>query len=188
MSRTHNLLPPTSGFQTILQSISASASSSINLAFSGSNYDEVEIRAINVITSTNCDLILRMGTGAGPTYDTAGANYASSFEWKYGTGTTGSLTTGSAKNITEFRFGTINTVSDIGPTYQFNARCILTGMASGTPTTMGRGRSSWFGSAGPSNMIFFGLYSPTTEITGAQIVPSTGTITSGKFVVIGRSY
>jgi hypothetical protein len=94
----------------LLEQHTASASASLDFtAFISATYDEYQFEFINVLPATNnVDLLARVGTGGGPTWDATSGNYAFTGAFSYintgggegsSTGQTGAVISGGVRSI-----------------------------------------------------------------------------------------
>ena len=182
------------GGLVLLESHSASNSSSLDFttrnatgqsgALFQSDYDHYIVEGIDIIASAGGgpSLLMRVGTGGGPTYD-AGANY----HWTraYGNASGALDWTGSAGAAAASAMTLMVLVSNSSPTY-FNDLIIK------SPQNSSFGKFfRWDGFQSASdggnyfNFIGIGKYNQTTALTALQFLMSSGNITSGTIRVYG---
>lgn len=169
------------GALVFLETHTASASATLDFTtFISATYDTYVFYLVNVVPASTANLLIRMGTGGGPTYDT-GANYGSASN----EGRAGGIAVGGAEGgATSIAL----TRNSIGTTANWPG-------AVGTVTLFAPGgalykvvRSSiFYGSADPFRILddAIGDYDSTTAVTAVRFLMSTGNIASGTIRVYG---
>lgn len=171
--------------RVLLEQHTASSSATLDFTtFISSAFDEYEIEFVNMVPATDAQPFnMRMGTGAGPTWDT-GANYGSgSFEWRVGGSALGGSETGAtaivlcrngATNVANYPgvMGSIKLFSPGGSLYKY---C--------------HGKFNFKIAAGVGNFRIgvevIGSYESTTAVTGVQFYFASGNIASGTIRAFG---
>lgn len=171
------------GGLVLLEQHTASASATLDFTTAiTSTYDTYQIEGVDLVAATNGDsLLMRVGTGVGPTYDT-GANYA--WQRNYNIMATNFGFTGSANATGATSMTVMVLVSSTNPTY-FS-------MTVKSPTNASYKKLfHWWGQqiASDSNLyqndLAGGYYTPTTALTALQFLMSTGNIASGTIRIYG---
>lgn len=168
-----------SGIPVLLEQHTASASSSLDFtSFISSSYDSYTFEIIGLVPgTTNTELWIRMGTGAGPTFD-SGANYTYNGLYN-GFGDT--LTTRSGTGQAQWQLLS-NQATTAG--YSVNGQVHLT-IPGGTLYPFATSRLSGVVGSNPywwqQNM----WYISTTTLTGIRFLMSSGNIASGIIRVFG---
>lgn len=192
---TMQALPSTGAWVKLGTAKTASASSSINFesadGFDPSTYDEFMIKYVNYVASAaGTTLKLRFGTGGTPTYQSGASDYS------WGMTTVDTITSAGAavsanetdsgidvafssgSTTSQGNFGTINIFgaqnTDDYPGVTFQGLC----------GQNGTNRRTAFSGGGDFNNV----HGAIVAVTAVQLVPSTGTITSGEFVLFGIAY
>ncbi len=170
----------TAGALVFLQAQTASASAQLDFtSFISSTYDEYQIEFVQVIPATNAvTLIMRMGTGAGPTWD-SGSNYSwTNYRWNAAgstfaatnpdTGITINNSTDTISNSANYGLnGTVRLFNPGGAIYKR-----VTGQVDYLSTNL-------------EGVVLAGAYLSTTAVTGVRFLMSSGNITSGIIRVYG---
>jgi hypothetical protein len=173
---------------TLVDTETASASSSLDFTvIDSAAYDQYMIVLEDLVLGTSgAELALVAGTGGGPTWDTA-ANYDFFISWHYGTSSTGTVSSAFVSATNDMRFGTV--ASGSSPHGKpMTGDALITGLPSGSYLRVSKGMTDVDGSGGLTSVRFSGVYNQTTDITGLRLIPSTGTITSGKARLLGRNF
>lgn len=165
-----------SGSLILLEQHTAAASASLDFtSFVSSTYDDYVCRATSIILSTStADFNVQVGTGAGPTWDTA-ANY----EWadfsSNQSGATGAVGSAGGTAFTLYgslgnsaNTGTLRATLDIADPQNAATWKSFTWQSAGLSSA-----SNWSQHTGSA------AYKSTTALTGIRFLPSSGTITSG---------
>ncbi len=175
----------TSSALVFLESKTASASTSLDFTtFISSTYDTYKIEVTDLILATStANLLLEVGTGGGPTYDT-GNNY----EWvrgAYTTGGTGNGTIDFASTGICRLFTTMSTAAGYG---FGTASLTLTSPQSTTVRRTIYGQVYYVTSTGPAAVTGpFGMQYTAigTALTALRFIASSGNITSGVIRIYG---
>lgn len=171
---------------TLVDSDTASASGTIDLSVDTATYNEWQLVGHDVVLSGANELALQLGSGVGPTWDT-GNNYDFGAEWRYGTTSTGTHSRAFVSATSNIRLGTVASASSASGV-PLDFECTLKYLASGKNARLINGTSSYDGSAGLTRILFDGVHlNAAYTTTGLRILPSAGTITSGKFLLYGRT-
>jgi hypothetical protein len=176
-----------SGALVFLEAHSASASSSLDFtSFISSTYDDYKIEGTELVLATNtANLLMEMGTGGGPTYDT-GNNY----EWVRGAYTTGGTGNGTI-DFASTGICRVFTTAANAAGYGFGSFS-LTALALQSTAL----RKTVFGqvyyvtSTGPAAVFGpFGMQwiTTATAVTALRFIASSGNITSGTIRIYGVS-
>lgn len=183
------------GGLVLIQTQTASASATLDFASTiSSTYDEYVFEGVAIRPATDgTNLLMRVGTGAGPTYD-AGSNYFGTMRAGTGTvsvsGSTGTPQQGSSNGAT--------TQADAGSTgmmigkvidndsgfgqVSFNLRLCIP--QSATQMKHIYGQSVWHNGTEVFTALIGYLYGQTTALTAIRFLMASGNITSG----VVRSY
>lgn len=173
------------GALVFLEAHTASASATLDFtSFISSTYDEYVFEIVSLIAATNTvNFIMRMGTGAGPTYD-SGANYSfDDFIYR-----SGGTATGGAAGQTSIAINYTGTAVNNGTAAQAGvfAAFRLFDPQSTALYKIVDGRTAYFDSGGfRVGVIFRGAYESTTAVTAVRFLFSSGNITSGTIRVYG---
>lgn len=170
----------------LVDSDTASASANIDLTVDSAAYNEWLLMGADVVLSGANELALQVGDGVGPTFDT-GNNYDFGIEWRYGTTSTGTFSRAFVSATSTMRLGTVSSASSpSGVSLDFE--CRLKYLASGKNMRLINGSASYDGTGGLTRTLFDGVHLNAAYTTTAlRILPSAGTITSGKFLLYGRT-
>lgn len=169
----------------LLEQYTATSSATIDFTtFITSTYDEYLFELINVVPATNAvNLYMRMGTGAGPSWDT-GNNYSYA-DYRFVT-TPASANGGSTSQAQILVTNGTDTVSNASNT------CVNATLRLFNPQTTSnhkyvRGETCYVnsGSSLLEGTVLAARYSSTTALTGIRFLFSSGNITSGTFRVYG---
>lgn len=171
---------------TLVDSDTASASATVDLSVDTSTFNEWLLIGHDVVLSGANELALQLGSGGGPTWDT-GNNYDFGAEWRYGTSSTGTFSRAFVSATANMRLGTVSSASSASGV-PLDFECTLKYLASGKNARLINGSSSYDGSGGLTRLLFDGVHNNAAyTTTGLRILPSAGTITSGKFLLYGRT-
>ena len=171
---------------TLVDSDTASASANIDLSVDTSTFNEWLLIGHDVVLSGANELALQLGSGGGPTWDT-GNNYDFGAEWRYGTTSTGTFSRAFVSATANMRLGTVSSASSASGV-PLDFVCTLKYLASGKNARLINGQSSYDGGGGLTRLLFDGVHNNAAyTTTGLRILPSAGTITSGKFLLYGRT-
>jgi len=172
----------TPGLVGPLEQHTASASATLDFtAFISASYTTYVFDFVNLRPASDGALLwMRMGTGAGPTFDT-GANYSYRY-WRMAGATAVAAAAGATKIILtdavddDVLYGVVGQVRLYNP--QSTAQCkMVNGQLFFEQTAAG----------GFEEDLPMGVYDSTTAVTGIQFLMSTGNITSGTIRVYGLS-
>lgn len=178
--------PTGGGDWTLVDSDTASASATVDLSVDTSTFNEWLLVGHDVVLSGANELALQLGSGGGPTWDT-GNNYDFGLEWRYGTTSTGTFSRAYVSATANMRLGTVASASSASGV-PLDFECRLKYLASGKNARLIRGDSSYDGASGLTRILFDGVHlNSSYTTTGLRILPSAGTITSGKFLLYGRT-
>jgi hypothetical protein len=168
------------GALILLEQHTAAASATLDFTTCiSATYDEYVIEIVNLIPATNAvNLYMRMGTGAGPTFDT-GANYGyASYEWRAGGGALGGAEGGQTSlfltrntQTTTANWGLSGTLRLFNPGGALFKEIV--------------GSIFYFLSPYRLRSDFIGSYESTTAVTAFQFFYSAGNIASGTIRVYG---
>ena len=175
-----------SGSLVLLEQHDASSSATLDFtSFISSTFDEYLFEFINVVPATNgVSLYMRMGTGAGPTYD-AGANYASTdYRWVPG-GAAQSGASSGGNQIVLTNYNATDTILNTANYGGVNGSCRL--MAPGSSIYKHvTAQTSWFNTGSVvEGTVIHGAYLSTTAVTAVRFLMSSGNIASGTIRVYG---
>lgn len=167
------------------------ASSSSTLDFTGidsSAYDQYMLVFDDLVLtgSSAAELQLRVGTGGTPTWDT-GNNYDFYLAWEYGTSGIGTASRAFVSATDTIRLGTVSNISS-PQNVPINGSCLVVGLPSGQNLKVAQGVADYDGASGLSQQMFSGVHNSTSDITALRIVPSGGTIASGRVHLMGRNF
>lgn len=172
------------GAIVFLEAHTASSSATLDFtAFISSTYDEYLFELVNVLPATNAaDLLMRVGTGGGPTYDSGAAAYTQAdWRWHSGGGSAAGGGTASAiicagrdhvsNNANWAGVSGSLTLLDPGSSVykKVNGMC---SHADGTTAVL-------------EGVSFTGYYTATTVLTAIRFLYSSGNIASGTIRVYG---
>lgn len=169
------------GTLTAAASASLDFTAALHAAMFDSTYDEIEIHLVELVPTTNAHSFqIRVGTGAGPTFQT-GNNYDYAIQGTQANGT-GLAVAAQNTNSALLNGAALSNGNPVNGVIHF------TKLNAGTYRVTFRGSITGVNSAG----VFFGDefwcdYSVAVVVTGIQILASngTGTIASGKAVAYG---
>lgn len=171
---------------TLVDSDTASASATVDLSVDTSTFNEWKLVGHDVVLSAGNELALQLGSGGGPTWDT-GNNYDFGIEWRYGTSGVGTFSRAYVSATANMRLGTVASASSASGV-PLDFECTLKYLASGKNARIANGTSSYDGGGGLTRLLFDGVHlNAAYTTTGLRILPSAGTITSGKFLLYGRT-
>lgn len=165
------------GSMVWLQRQTASASATLDFtSFISSTYDKYVFEIVNLMpATTNTNLLLRMGTGGGPTYD-SGTNYGWAGFRNSPTGSTHAGNSASQTSIVLDASGGIK--SDVA--LPFDGTFRLYNPSSTAATKRFLGTCGYVDNAGAIiNASVDGIYVVTTAVTAIRFLMSSGNITSG---------
>lgn len=169
------------GALVFLEAHTASTSAQLDFtSFISSTYDEYLFDIVDLHLATdNVNLLARMGTGAGPTYDT-GSNYAwAGFRYAHN-GSAAAGSTGTTSLGLDASGGIDN-----GANYGLSGAFRLFNPQSATYKRF-IGQLSYIDNAlSPLGSQFSGLYLSTTAVTAIRFLASSGNITDGTIRVYG---
>jgi hypothetical protein len=171
-------LVPTSGGLILISAQTASTSSTIDFTGLDTTYEALLLVGSGITVSTNMDLQLQMGTGAGPTWDTTGYNGIS-----FGYDSGGNLRTNTASGASSGKIigGIDSTGTGIGFAhwiYGLGSSVITRTSGTGSAEQNTGGLDAVFVSGG-------NLGSNATAGTGLRVLTTSGTITVGEFKLYG---
>ena len=167
----------------LLEQHTASSSATLDFTtFISSTYDDYQFRFLGLVNATNSqDLLCRMGTGGGPSWDT-GANYSyENFVWRAGASAV-SGATGVTSIKMNFNGATVSN-AQTGIAVSGHANFYLP-----QNTTFWKeinGIASYWDASFRVNNNFDGRYESTTAVTGVRFFFASGNITSGIIRVYG---
>lgn len=171
------------GALVLLETQPASASATLDFTtFISSTYDEYLIEISHLMpATTNTNMYLRMGTGAGPTWD-SGTNYAySGFRWAHN----GSAVAGASSGLTYIGLDAAGGVKS-DAVLPFSGSFRLFAPQNTTAYKRINGQSGYVDNAGSViGATVSGLYLSATAVTGVRFLFSSGNITSGIIRVYG---
>lgn len=173
--------PVSSGSLVLLEQHTASSSASLDFTtFISGTYDEYQIECVNVLAATNgANLVIRMGTGAGPSWDSSGVYQWSLAQWSQ----TGSGGSAGGNADTSIRIG--NSLSNTA-TSTWNGSYKFLNPASTASHKFVTGHYVNVDSSPNFNAgVGGGKYGSTTAVTGVQFLMSSGNIASGTIRVYG---
>jgi len=170
---------------TLLEEHTASASSTLDFtSFVSSSYDSYYFDLIDVLPTTSADnLLVRMGTGAGPTWD-SGSNYTFA-AWAFND-TGGSALPGGTGSTSWNLISSLANTSTQGVC----GFMMLKSLNSGAVQKKGNWKVAGLQSSGRLSEVGGALlYLSSTAVTGVRFLPSTGasTLASGTIRVYGLS-
>lgn len=176
-----------SGSLVLLEQHDASASASLDFtSFISSSFDEYLFEFVNLVPATNgVSLYMRMGTGAGPTFD-AGANYASTdYRWAPG-GSAQSGASSGGNQIVLTNYSAIDTLLNTASFGGLSGSCRLTAPGSSSAYKHVTAQTSWFNTGSVvEGTVIHGAYLSTTAVTAVRFLMSSGNIASGTIRVYG---
>lgn len=162
------------GALVLLEQHTAAASASLDFTSCiSSTYDEYVFEFVNILPATSGALLwMRMGTGAGPTFDT-GANYSYRY-WRLASGTAVVSASAATKII-------LTDASENSSLYGIVGRATLYQPQSTSVRKMVSSDLFFDQTGGPAfeRNLSMGIYDSTTAVTGLQFLMSSGNITSG---------
>lgn len=164
------------------------ASASATIDFTGIDpaaWDELELVALDVVNATDAtDLLLRVGTGAGPTWAAGVSDYSWVKRGVYGTTGAGSSFTAADTTSDTMQFPMTGISNVAGETQ--TARMTVNGLGAGVPCQCRGQGGGWKSDNAHLESTATGRYNSTTAITALRVLASSGNITSGKFILRGR--
>lgn len=169
-----------------LQRQTASASATLDFtSFISSTYDVYRFDFISLICATdNVNLTMRMGTGAGPSYDSSGTYHWQNTQGQGTTLTGSNANTGTAIQLTPVVDNATSSAWTIaGSILMFNPM-------SSTINKLVQGQFTSLFNTGPAfaQNIVAGSYSQTTAVTAVRFLASSGNITSGSIDCYGLKH
>lgn len=172
-----NSAAPSGGSSTwvLIQSQTASASSSINFTTGITNtYNTFILVATNIVSSTTAVIYIRLSTDGGSSY--LNTSYFSGMNrWTYNTATN------TNNNSTVGLI--INVPAD--STYSSSSVTYLSNLTSGTTFPQSFTDGNQVNSSAALRIYAVGSYNGAITVNALQVIPSAGTITSGKFSLYG---
>jgi hypothetical protein len=173
-----------SGQLVLISSTTASASATIDFTGLTSTYQAYMVVISDLVTATDgVSLLVRFGTGGGPTYDT-GSNYRYTTQGAYVTGSDNNASasaTSIALNI-DAAGGTLGNVG--GENY--SGTITLYNPSNSTSWKKLSAQSAYDGSGSePAVAHTAGGYMSTTAVTAIRFFASSGNLTSGRFTLFG---
>ncbi len=169
----------TSGL-VLLEQHTASSSATLNFTTCiSSTYDEYEIEVLNVIpASGSTNLLMRMGTGGGPTYDsTSGHYFWDGLSWRATSNTFNGGGSDTSLNLTALNGLSTGTDSKYGVIATL--RLYSPGSTAFYKEVLGKVRIIYNDNATVVMGEFGGRYQQTTAVTAFQFLFDTGSIASG---------
>ncbi len=165
-----------SGALVLLEQHTASASASLDFTtFISSTYDEYLIEGVGVVPATNAvNLVMRVGTGGGPTYDTT--NYNGSLRTDTGHNTGAAKTNNDAPGAS---FMVCKTIANNAGYGQVSFSLRLTNPQSTSLHKHIYGMAMWHDGSEVYSGRALCLVSLTTALTAVQFFMSSGNIASG---------
>lgn len=164
---------------TLIQTQTASASATIDFTGISSTYDTYKIVITNLIPATDTSgLLMRMGTGAGPSWDATAIYDVAGV----GVGTSSALAGITALNGTSIG---IATACGTGTGEIVNASIFVHGPSGALYKTVEAVVTQYSDSPEAIYRAETGLYKSTTAVTGFRFLMSAGNITSGIFALYG---
>jgi hypothetical protein len=164
------------GALVLLEQHTAASSATLDFTtFISATYDEYLFEVVNLIPATSADnLLVRVGTGGGPTFD-AGANYAyATNEWQAAGGAIAGAA-GSATSMALTRNG-ISTVANWGCSGSLR---LFDPAGALYKWIMGKVVYEYSGGDAPILSDLMGTYRSTTAVTAIRFLFSSGNIASG---------
>lgn len=176
------------GALIFLESHTASSSATLDFTtFISATYDDYVFRLVNVLPATNgVGLYMRMGTGAGPSFD-SGTNYASTdYRWVPGGAAQSGVSSG-ATQIVLTNYNATDTVLNTANNAGVSGTVNLSDPQSSVYKNV-EGQTGWWNTGSViEGTVFHGTYLSTTAVTGVRFLFSSGNIASGVIRVYGRT-
>lgn len=172
------------GTHTVISTQTASGSSTIDFTGLSSTYKRYEIWITDIVAASSAPpLMLRCGTGGGPTWDT-GSNY----EWANTSSRSGAASPHGTGNTsdTAIQLGE----SGISSTSAHNSslRVIIWNPTSSLYKNVSGEATGYTGSGFANIGSFGGTYRSATAVTAIRLFLASGNIASGTFVLVGVSF
>lgn len=168
------------GSLVFLEAHTASTSATLDFtSFISGTYDDYLFEIVNLLPATNgVSLYMRMGTGGGPTYDSAG-NYASTdYRWVPG-GAAQSGASSGATQIVLTNYSATDTVSSTANNGGVNSVVRLGDPGSAVYKNV-TAQSSFVNTGSViEGAVIHGMYLSTTAVTAVRFLFSSGNIASG---------
>jgi hypothetical protein len=167
----------------LLEQHTASASATLDFTtFISATYDDYVFRFLGLVNATDTqDLLMRMGTGGGPTYDT-GANYSSeNYVWRAGAAAV-SGATGATSIKMNFNGATVSNAQSGMP---LSGRADFYLPQNTTAFKDINGVVTYWDGTFRVNNFFNGKYESATAVTAVRFFFASGNITSGTIRVYG---
>jgi hypothetical protein len=178
-----------SGGLVLLEQHTASAAASLNFTtFISSTYDDFVFDLVGINPATNgAKLLMRVGTGGGPTYDSSGIyNYAFIYVHLVSAADTGSHGGTNATGISFFDDGGSGGLnSSNAPALNGTARLFDPQNASAKKSISFDVVAAYSGSSDRYHATGGGVYNSNTALTAVQFLMSSGNIASGTIRVYG---
>lgn len=173
------------GGYTLLEQHTASNSASLDFTTCiSSTYDEYAIELVGIIPASTSDLLLRMSTNGGSSYD-SGANYSFAvFVWISSTTTV----SGANSGATAIGFAQTGAVAEVSTSalWGVNGNLRLFLPLSTTAYKQVCGQVAYFDETSvPKGISMIGAYQSTTAVDAFRFLMSTGNIASGTIRVYG---
>jgi hypothetical protein len=176
--------PGGGGALVLLEQYTASASATLDFTtFISSTYDEYIFEGINIAPATDqTNILFRVGTGGGPTYDTSGNYYATSYT-DFGASGGAAKTNADSGGTSAMLIKAISNAAGGYAQASFSFRF----MSPNSTTVM----KNWHGTGihhdGSTTYVtrFGGLWGQTTAATAVRFLMSSGNIASGTIRVYG---
>ena len=161
------------GGLVLLEQHTASSSATLDFTSISGTYDEYEIHFVNIVPATNnVSFQMRMGTGAGPTYD-SGNNYNYGMLYS-GIGDVPTQSTGSSVSAIDLAHSVSTTAS-----YSINGMIRLFNPGGGAAFTFIDGKTQAMAVGNLYQWGDSGVYKSTTAVTAVRFLMSSGNIASG---------
>lgn len=174
-----------SGALVFLEAHTASSSATLNFtSFISSTYDSYLFDFVNVLPATSGGVFfMRMGTGAGPTWDTGAGNHGST-DWRWVPGGA-AQSGGTATAIVLTNYSAIDKVVNTANLGGVNGFARLADPQSSIYKNV-TAQTSWYNTGGViEGTSIHGIYLVTTVVTGVQFLFDNGNIASGIIRVYG---
>ncbi len=171
------------GALVLLEQHAASSSSTLDFtSFISSTYDEYMIEFVSIMpATTNVDLLMRMGTGGGPSWD-AGTNYGWA-GWRWAPA--GSAFAGASSGQNQIVLSANGGIKS-DAVLPFNGSLKLFNPESTASAKYVTGQVGYVDNSGTIiGTTITGIYIPTTALTGVRFLMGSGNITSGTIRVYG---
>jgi hypothetical protein len=176
------------GSFVLVEQHTATNSASLNFTTGiSSTYDDYQIELLNVVPVSNAvNLIMRMSTDGGATYDSGSNYFWDALSWRAGSGTVNAGGTDTSIGLTAANSLSISNATTMGASFSLNFFQPL----STTLYKQVRGKGMMLFQDGSTRVMLEvgGQYTSTTAVNAFQFLMSSGNISSGTIRLYGLSH